>query len=231
VTVAKPRALTLRQFRNTNILSGEMRVVGRSRRRRGVSSSAEPGPTTPRNAAILASSQAHDAATRDARRLNAGGVATSGNATASFGKAYAGAARGRRDQPQDTPSPSPAKPARKKKTPISSGGGDDHNGSNNHSNGSNQSAAEKPSDESLWGERVNLQGGPELPANGWEFLKAVNARIDIVRLTELILRASDEKLVTRVTEQLLEMAYEKTERPPSQEPDSDFFDIPTAIRD
>jgi hypothetical protein len=217
VTLVQPRRLTLREFRGTNILSGELRVVGRSRRRRGVSS-ATPGPTEPRNAAILASSQAHDAATRDAGRLNAGGVATSGNAAASFGKACAGAARGRRDQPKDTPSPKSPGSSKPKKASTSRGGGDDHGG-------------EKPSDESLWGERVNLQGGADLPANGWEFLKAVNARIDIVRLTELILRASDEKLVTRVTEQLLEMAYEKTERPPAQSPDSDFFDIPRPIRD
>jgi hypothetical protein len=216
-----PRSITLTQFRRIPILSGELRVVGRSRRRRGVSSSAKPGPAQPRNAAPHASSQAHDAATRDAGRLNAGGVATSGNAAASFGNAYAGAARGRRDQSKDTPSPhsqDETPPARRKKSSTSGGGGDDHGGDN-------------PNDESLWGERVNLQGGPELPANGWEFLRAVNARIDIVRLTELILRASNEKLVASVGKQLLDLAYKRNERSSSQLPDPDFFDIPRPIRD
>ena len=42
--------------------------------------------------------------------------------------------------------------------------------------------------------------------------RALNRKIDVVALMNLLLRSPDDKLSGRLLEQVLEMAYEKTER-------------------
>ena len=86
------------------------------------------------------------------------------------------------------------------------------------------------STEALWDQRVHLKGGPELPKDGWEFLQALNKKIDAVELMNLLLRSRDEKLSGRLLEQVLEMAYEKTERE-AEENEAPEWNIPRPVRD
>jgi hypothetical protein len=62
---------------------------------------------------------------------------------------------------------------------------------------------------SLWDQRAELGKGPLLPQDGWAFLKALNERIDVVALYELMLRSTDEKLAGRLVEQALKLGYEQ----------------------
>jgi len=89
---------------------------------------------------------------------------------------------------------------------------------------------EPESTEALWEQRMHLKGGPELPKDGWEFLQALNRKIDVVALMNLLLRSPDDKLSGRLLEQVLEMAYEKTERAAEQSETSEW-NIPRPIRD
>jgi len=63
---------------------------------------------------------------------------------------------------------------------------------------------------SLWDQRAELGKGAPLPQDGWSFLKALNERIDVVALYELMLRSTDEKLAGRLIEQALKMGYEQS---------------------
>ena len=71
------------------------------------------------------------------------------------------------------------------------------------------SGGEHPEDlvEALWKERYLLDGGNSLPTDRPGFVDAVNAHIDMVRATELMLRGRDEKSTKSLLELLLEMKY------------------------
>ena len=86
------------------------------------------------------------------------------------------------------------------------------------------------STEALWEQRMHLKGGPKLPIDGWEFLCALNQKIDVVELMNLLLRSPDDKLSGRLLEQVLEMAYEKTERA-AEESETSEWNIPRPLRD
>lgn len=66
--------------------------------------------------------------------------------------------------------------------------------------------------ESLWNERATLDGGVPHPEEGIGFVEAVNVNIDLIRLTELLLRGTDEKSSKSLLERLLEMRYGKNAR-------------------
>ncbi len=66
--------------------------------------------------------------------------------------------------------------------------------------------------ESLWDERAQLDGGVPLPEDGVGFVDAVNVNIDLIRLTEILLRGTDERSSKSVLERLLEMRYGKSSR-------------------
>jgi hypothetical protein len=148
------------------------------------------------------------AATDDGSRANGDGVATS-DATVPDGETNAGAAGATRAESGDT-SQKKTKAGKRGAGGVGGGTGGDGGEVSN--------------------ERVTLQGGSELPRDGWEFLEAVNEKIDVVRVMEVLLRSKDEKLAGRLTEQLLEMAYEKSQRVMESE-EQDIFDVPRPVRD
>ena len=66
--------------------------------------------------------------------------------------------------------------------------------------------------ESLWDEKAQLDGGVPLPEDGIGFVDAVNVNIDLIRLTEILLRGTDERSSKSLLERLLEMRYGKNAR-------------------
>lgn len=66
--------------------------------------------------------------------------------------------------------------------------------------------------ESLWDERAQLDGGVPLPEDGVGFVDAVNVNIDLIPLTELLLRGTEERSSKSLLERLLEMRYGKDAR-------------------
>ncbi len=85
--------------------------------------------------------------------------------------------------------------------------------------------------ESLWDERAQLDGGVPLPEDGVGFVDAVNVNIDLIRLTELLLRGTDEKSSKSLLERLLEMRYGKNARGTAAEAGLLIDCAPRAIRD
>jgi len=82
--------------------------------------------------------------------------------------------------------------------------------------------------ESLWNERATLDGGVPLPEDGIGFVDAVNVNIDLIRLTELLLRGTDEKSSKSLLERLLEMKYGKNARGSETSAKQYVIDIPSA---
>lgn len=71
------------------------------------------------------------------------------------------------------------------------------------------SGGEPPKDlgKALCEEKYFLDGGDPLPNDRSSFVDAVNAHIDLVRATELMLRGQDEKSTKSLLELILEMKY------------------------
>jgi hypothetical protein len=84
--------------------------------------------------------------------------------------------------------------------------------------------------ESLWDERAQLDGGVPLPEDGIGFVDAVNVNIDLIRLTELLLRGTDEKSSKSLLERLLEMRYGKNARMLMSETGPLVDSAPRAVR-
>jgi hypothetical protein len=85
--------------------------------------------------------------------------------------------------------------------------------------------------ESLWDERAQLDGGVPLPEDGVGFVDAVNVNIDLIRLTEILLRGTDERSSKSLLEQLLEMRYGKNARAIAAEAGPLIDCAPRTIRD
>ncbi len=175
------RTVTMRAFRGMDTFSGEMRVIGGSRARRGVRRQNHRAscnlPTE------LAGSDA-------GRGLTAGGSAHTSAAHAADHKTDADSAKTKVKKGKRTPD---KKKKRKSSTKMGTGGGD-------------------RLVESLWDERAELDGGVPLPEDGVGYVDAVNVNIDLIRLTELLLRGTDEKSSKSLLERLLEMRYGKNAR-------------------
>ena len=227
------RVLTTREFRRMDSLSGELRVVGGSRRRRGVRWPHRRASCLPAQAdkspVVLAGTDA-------ASRADVGGSAETSQAHAASHATDADPAKtraadsrrapepkdvkirlwfadetarttnlssnqiaqnpGLAQQPDREPAPKEDTSSEKNKTapqPSSSGG-----------NEGNEKAIE-----SLWEERVHLDGGDDLPPDAPGFVDAVNEYVDLVRLADSFLRERDEKSSKSLLEKLLEMKYGK----------------------
>ena len=142
-----------------------------------------------------------------ARGSTAGGSAHTSAAHAAGHKTDADPAKTKVKKARRTPN---KKKARKNK-PKKSGGGDGPV-------------------ESLWNERATLDGGVPLPEDGVGFVDAVNVNIDLIRLTEILLRGTDEKSSKSLLERLLEMRYGKNARHAEETPQA-VIDIPGMTKD
>lgn len=191
--------ITVSQFRGMDSLSGEMRVEGGSRTRRGV-----------RRHRGQASCKSPEAL--------AGTAATSGAAageSAHTSAAHAASSATDAD-PADVVAKSagniPKKKSKKGGAARAAGGGNDDGGPGNQGETApKMKPPEEQADavESLWQEKAQLDGGDPLPEDGPAFVDCVNDHIDLVRTTELLLRGRDDKSSKSLLELLLEMKYGK----------------------
>jgi hypothetical protein len=174
------QTITMTAFRRMGTFSGEVRVIGGSRTRRGVR----------RQKHLASCNSSREMAGSDAGRgITAGGSAPSSAAHAAGHKTDANPAKKKVKEPKRTP------PKKEKNKPKKEEGGEGH-----------------PPVKSLWDERAELDGGVPLPEDGVGFVDAVNVNIDLIRLTELLLRGTDEKSSKSLLERLLEMRYGKNAR-------------------
>ncbi|MGB2677669.1 MAG: hypothetical protein WAN12_11365 [Candidatus Acidiferrum sp.] len=141
------------------------------------------------------------------RGLTAGGSAHTSAAHAADHKTDADPAKAKVKKPKRTPD---KKKRRKSSTKLGTVGGDGPV-------------------ESLWDERAELDGGVPLPEDGVGFVDAVNVNIDLIRLTELLLRGTDEKSSKSLLERLLEMRYGKNARGSENPAKQYVIDIPSAV--
>src|SRR5277367_5020363 len=202
----KAKLITVKSFLGMEQLTGELRVVGSAYRRR---------EARPRKNVANKKTQLDLAATVDGSGETAGGDATSA-AAAAVRETYAGAAEGRvkrggraaekKEQVKKRGSVgSTRKPCGRG---IASDGQKKELSANQGSEatGSGIGSGAPPS---LWDQKMELEGGTELPEDGTAFVEAVHKRINLVRLTELVLKSVDERLTQRQLEQLLELKYGK----------------------
>jgi len=192
----------MRAFRGMDTFSGEMRVIGGSRARRGVRRQNHRAscnlPTE------LAGSDAGGGFT-------AGGSAHTSAAHAADHKTDADSAKTKVKKARRTPDKKKKRKS-KSKTKMGTGGG-------------------AGPVESLWDERAELDGGVPLPEDGVGFVDAVNVNIDLIRLTELLLRGTDEKSSKSLLERLLELRYGKNARAVAAETGSLIDCPPQPMRD
>ena len=250
---ARVRTLTTREFRGMDSLSGELRVAGGSRRRRGV--------RRPRRAASCLPEEAGKspevlAGTDGTCRVAADGSAHTSTAhvasCATTAEPAEPRASGRRRPPvpkgmnirlrftDETEKPASggkpivdpcaarnpdAEPASKSDLPPET----TKNEPKTNSCGGGEGKG-KPI-ESLWEERVHLDGGDDLPSDGPGFVDAVNEYVDLVRLTDSLLRERDEKSSKNLLEKLLEMKYGKTSKAEPGGARSIASDLPGPVRD
>ncbi len=191
------QTITMTAFRRMGTFSGEVRVIGGSRTRRGVR----------RQNHRASCNSLGDLAGSDAGSgLTAGGSAHTTAAHAADHRPAADSAKTKVKKRRRTPDKK-----EKSSTKKGSGGGD---------------APVK----SLWDERAELDGGVPLPEDGVGFVDAVNVNIDLIRLTELLLRGTDEKSSKSLLERLLEMRYGKNARR-EEETTHTVIDIPGMTKD
>lgn len=222
--MTSPHLVSMKFFRTMDPLSGNLRVVGGSPRRRRVHPAPPPAthssPHCPAGSVAardpLADSSAHSAADNATRELNAD--------PAGLGRFRAGCT------PPSSRSHSSGKGTRSRSrstsntTPVStsSSGGGPLDPLSPHE------AAEAFS-ESLVDRRLTVGPGDSLPLEGPGLVDAINARVDLVEVIQLLIRRADEKLVQRILEQLLDLKYGKDARPDSTARPMPIIDYPTAI--
>jgi hypothetical protein len=199
--------MTLRGFRETKKpLSGDVYVVGRSPRHKGV-----PKPV---NAATDASRKGQ-AASDDGSAATAGGDATTSVATAASRDAYAEAANPMAKQAKGTPKVA-AKQSKKKGKKGSTRGEKDKPSAPAARTKASDGREKPQTTNALWDWRMDLGGGPEFPRSGREYVEAVNAKIDLVTLAQIQLKSPDEKLSGRLLEQLLKIAFLNVDDAPAE---------------
>ncbi|MGA2299286.1 MAG: hypothetical protein ABSG77_01175 [Candidatus Acidiferrum sp.] len=194
--MAQPQTITIRAFRGMDTFSGEMRVIGGSRARRGVRR---------QNHRASCNSLRELAGSDAGRGLTAGGSAHTSAAHAADHKTGADSAKTKVEKRRRTPDKK-----EKSSTKKGNGGGDGPV-------------------ESLWDERAQLDGGVPLPEDGVGFVDAVNVNIDLIRLTELLLRGTEERSSKSLLERLLEMRYGKNVRGSENPAKQYVIDIPSAV--
>jgi len=239
------RTLTMREFRRLDSLSGELRVVGGSRRRRGVRRPHRRASC--KSSVVLAGT---DATSRGA----VGGSTQPLIAHAACRATNAAPAKPKADKRRRPPelndgkirlrfADEPLEPriaASDKHEVINLAKQNDKKQKNSPPGKSKSAPQPKSSDgeggdrkpiESLWDERVHLDGGDDLPADGPAFVDAVNEYVNLVRLTDSLLRERDEKSSKSLLEKLLEMKYGKSGKAEAVGVRPIICDLPGPVRD
>lgn len=196
----RAKTITIKAFRRMDSLSGNLRVEGGSRRRRGVRRLKSQACCRPPKE--LAGSDAESG-------MTAGGDATSCPAPTAGHKTDADPAKTKAKEAGRTPN---------KKGKTSKPG-----------TGERKTGSKEEPPESLGDERAELDGGEGLPVDGTSFVDAVQEHIDLVRLTELLLRGRDERSSKSLLEQLLKMKYEKNAKVTESNRPLYVCDIPSAV--
>src|SRR5271154_5821094 len=199
--------MTLRGFRERKKpLSGDVYVVGRSPRHKGV-----PEPANAATDALREGKAASD----DGSAESAGGDATTSVATAASREAYAEAADSMAKKAKGTPKVAGKESGRRDRKRCAGVGTDKPAPRTARTKASE--VREKPqSTNALWDWRMELGGGPEFPRSGREYVEAVNAKIDLVTLAQIQLKSPDEKLSGRLLEQLLKIAFLNVDDAPAE---------------
>jgi hypothetical protein len=70
-----------------------------------------------------------------------------------------------------------------------------------------------------------------LPRDGFEFVREVNQEKQLVNVAKGLLEKSDEKVVQKVLQQLLSIAYSRNARPKTEKVRTYIHDLPMANRD
>ena len=221
---ALPRTITMADFRSMDSLSGEVHVVGGSRRHRGVRRQGRRASC--KSPEVLAGADAACGAA-------AGGSAQPSKARAASRETDAEPAKPKAGKAERAPKKKKGKTTEKK-----SGGGAPKEGKDKGVSKKKEEKKAQTGDgdkprpiESLWDERVHLDGGEDLPADGGGFVDAVNEYVDLVRLTDSLLRERDEKSSKSLLEKLLEMKYGKGTKAESGGVRPIICDLPGPIRD
>lgn len=214
----KAKTITLEEFRRTDPLSGEVRVIGGSRTRRGV-------PRKNRRAS--GNSRRGRAGTDETCIAVEGGSAHTSAAHAANCETDAALAKPNAEEAGGAPTKK--KERRKRKGGKNEGRAASTAVGEKSSSGGN-AGGPKPIP-SLWEERAEMDGGEVLPEDGVDFVEAVNERIDLVALTENMLRGLDEKSSKSLLERLLEFRYGKNARAAVENERTIINDLPMAIRD
>jgi len=178
------RAVTMKEFRGMDLMSGSLRVYGRSRSRRGA---------RPPKGAAIERKQLEPTATDDGNGERVGGDATSSVAAATTRKACAGAAE--------------QKPKAGRATKKTKGEGDRQKSGGGNFLGGGPGKGQ-------WTPRFTLEDGEiqavqTLPKDGRRFVEAVNKEIYLVGVAKSLLVEKDVKVKQRVWEQLIDIAYGK----------------------
>lgn len=222
---AYARTITMADFRRMDLLSGEVHVVGGSRRRRGVRRQGRRASC--KSPAVLAGPDAACGAAAGGSAHTSAAHAASRETDAEPAKPKAGKAE---RAPEKKKGKTPEKKGRGGKAKKSHGDSEKKEEKKKSGGGGGGGKSEKPI-ESLWEERVHLDGGEDLPADGGGFVDAVNEYVDLVRLTDSLLRERDEKSSKSLLEKLLEMKYGKGTKAEAAGVRPIICDLPGPVRD
>ena len=185
MAVAKPRTMTLMVFRRTDQFSGELRVVSGSRTRKGVRRHGGQASCNSLKELSGTAAACGTAAGESAHTsaAHAAGCSTDADLAGSIAK----------DDQRTPPKMNTKSKGKQAATKTGDGG-------------------QKGPIESLWEEKAGLDGGEDLPEDGIGFVEAVNEHINLVKLTELMLRGTHEKSCKSRLGQLLDIRYGKNAR-------------------
>jgi hypothetical protein len=208
------RTIPIRDFRKTDVFSGEVRVIAGSRTRRGARWQRGQASC---NSPELAEPEA-------ASFVDADGSATSTKAHAANHETGAGLAKPEAEVAERAPKEkkqkqivNPADKAKaeakeeKKKQEEQKAKGNTKSGDSGTGNGKGKGKKDNyiPS---IWEERACLDGGTNLPDSLADFVDRVNENIDVVRVVELLLRSPDDKAARGLAEKLIEAKYGRAAR-------------------
>jgi hypothetical protein len=214
--MSQPLTVTMGVFRTMNPLSGNVHVVGGSRRHRGVRK---------RNSQAISKSQEIQAATDDESGMTAGRGATSASAPAAGRETGADAAREKAGEAVRTLTRKETEARGKKRGAAESSGG---GGSDDRGTPKPKAAQWTPI---IWTADGELQDPVELPNDEMTFVEAVHREVDLAGMAKWLLQAKDARVRQHVWDRLMDMAYGKNARAAKSPARTFINDLPRPMRD